>query len=357
MPLHLSLAAVPLLIALNAFFVVSEYAVVAARPAQVQSLRARGRLRSAAAVEQLRSDPTSAIGAIQVCITMTNLLLGWIGEPAMSNVLHMLFGPLIRLWPALFGSISTLLSFIVVTLLTVVFSELLPKAMTLRYVEAAATISAVPVLAIQRAIFPLVWIMNKTANLVTVPLGLGRVEQFGGEDRTSLEELRLLANRAADEGVVTARQRAVMLGSLSIGRRRASEVMVPRVRTTFLDLHQSMESNRRIVGQRLFSRLPLCDGSMDKVIGIVHSKEFLTAYPEASPEGDSSVLLLIARQAVFVPENITLDRLLETFHRARTEMVVLVDEYGGVEGMVTLKDVVDELVGEIPEDRGPARSQ
>src|SRR5688572_20325659 len=170
MPLQWALLVVPLLIGLNAFFVVSEYAVVAVRPAEVQQLRARGRVRSADAIEALKADPTSAIGAIQVCITMTNLLLGWIGEPAMSALLHQLFGPAIRLWPNLLSPVSTLLSFIVVTLLTVVFSELLPKAMTLRYVELAASVSAAPVLAIQKGIYPLVWLMNKMANLVTRPL-------------------------------------------------------------------------------------------------------------------------------------------------------------------------------------------
>src|SRR5688572_32048559 len=126
------LAAVPLLIGLNAFFVISEYAVVATRPAQVEALRARGAKRAAAAMARLKESPASAIGAIQVCITMTNLLLGWIGEPAMSELIRTLFAPLVEvLPPRLFTVFSTGLSFILVTLLTVVFSELLPKAMTL----------------------------------------------------------------------------------------------------------------------------------------------------------------------------------------------------------------------------------
>src|SRR5215207_1229202 len=197
-----SLAAVPLLIGLNAFFVISEYAVVATRPAQVEALRVRGYKRAAAAMAVLKASPASAIGAIQVCITMTNLLLGWIGEPAMSALLRDLFHPLVRVLPApAFTALSTGLSFVLVTLLTVVFSELLPKAMTLRFVEPAARFTAVPVLAIQRAIFPLVWIMNATANAVTRPLGLGRVEDFENQQVT-IEELRLMANQAAADGVV-----------------------------------------------------------------------------------------------------------------------------------------------------------
>ncbi len=174
MSLAWSLALVPVLIAMNAFFVIGEYAVVALRPAQIQALRGNGRRRTVEAILRLKDDPSSSIGAIQVCITMTNLLLGWIGEPAMSQLIRALAAPLAHLLPdAVFRAVSTGLSFILVTLLTVVFSELLPKAMTLRFVELAARLTAAPVLAIQRLIYPLVWLMNATANSVTRPLGWG----------------------------------------------------------------------------------------------------------------------------------------------------------------------------------------
>lgn len=345
LPLHLSLAAVPLLIALNAFFVIGEYALVAARPAQLRSLRKRGRLRSANALESLKADSASSIGAIQVCITMTNLLLGWIGEPAMSAVLHRLFGPLIRAWPTTFGSISTLLSFIVVTLLTVVFSELLPKAMTLRYVELAVAVTAIPLLAIQKAIFPLVWLMNKMANVVTRPLGLGRIEEFGGEERVTADDLRHLTTQAAREGGVSARELSLVLNSLAIGNRRAKQIMVPRTRVAYLDLQRSMEENRRVIEQHLFSRLPLCDGGIDHVVGIIRIKEFLEAY---YAHGDTPVLSLIAQPAIFMPETIVLERLIEAFHEHHTQMLFLVDEHGGVEGLVTLKDLLDGLLMDNP---------
>jgi putative hemolysin len=344
MSLSLSLAAVPLLIGLNAFFVISEYAVVAARPAQVQALRGRGKTRAADAMARLKEDPTSAIGAIQVCITMTNLMLGWIGEPAMSAVLHKAMGPLIALSPAVMTGVATALSFIVVTLLTVVFSELLPKALTLRYVEPAAALTAVPVLFIGRAIRPLVWVMNGMANLITRPLGLGRVEEFEGAGVTA-DELRLLAIQAAADGVVTPRERSLVLNSLSIGRRRANEIMVPRVKVGFLDLNRTMAENLRVAERYLFSRMPLCAGGMDEVRGVVLTREFLTA---AHAGADSSVLTLIAHAPVFRPERITLVQLIETFHEHRTEMIFLVDEYGGVEGIVTQRDVLDELLEDTP---------
>src|SRR3954469_2313711 len=148
MSLLVGLSLVPLLIVANAFFVAAEYAVVAIRGAQIDALRAKGRRRTAEAIEALKASPAATIGTIQVCITMTNLLLGWIGEPAMSAVLYKAFGPLIEAWPRTVTAVATALSFLVVTLLTVVFSELLPKALTLRYVVPVATFTAVPIVLI-----------------------------------------------------------------------------------------------------------------------------------------------------------------------------------------------------------------
>jgi putative hemolysin len=134
--------------------------------------------------------------------------------------------------------------------------------------------------------------------------------------------------------------RALVLNSLSIGRRTARDIMVPRVRVAAVDLRATMTENRDLVERRLFSRMPLCDGGLDRVVGVVRIKEFLEAY---YAEGDTSVLAALAEPPVFLPERVTLDRLIGAFHEHRTQMVFLVDEYGGVEGLVTLRDVIDEL--------------
>jgi putative hemolysin len=237
------------------------------------------------------------------------------------------------------------------TMLTVVLSELLPKALTLRYVVVAATVTAVPIVFIQRLVRPLVWLMTKLANAVTRPLGLGRVDDLEKQGVT-LEELRLLAARAGDEGALTPRERSLVLNSLAIGRRKAREIMVPRIRVQYLDLQWPMEKNRDVLHSYLHSRLPLCDGGMDHVRGLVQTTEFLAAYHAS---GDSSVLQLIAQPAIFAPPLISLDRLLGLMHERRSKFEFLVDEYGGVDGIVTLQDVVDELVGEITEANSVAK--
>ena len=344
MDLRWSLPAVPILIALNAFFVAAEYAIVAIREPQIEALRRRGHGRAARAMARLKQDPASAIGAIQVCITMSNLLLGWVGEPAMTHLLGLAFAPLEGVVPAgVFRGVSFGLSFVIVTLLTVVFSELLPKALTLRYVPNVAVLTGVTVAGVLAAVRPLVWLMNKTADLVTRPLGLGSVTDMEKDWHTA-EEIRQIAAQAAAHGALTPQERSLVLNSLALGRRRARQVMVPRMRVQYLDLRRSMDENRRVMNEYLHTRLPLCDGGLDHVVGWVPTKEFLSAYNES---GDTQVLRLLAREPVFQPEGVTLDKLLAVFHRRRTELVFVVDEFGGVEGIVTLQDVVDELLADV----------
>ncbi len=348
MSFSLMLALVPALIGLNAFFVAGEYAVVAVRPVHLELLRRRGRRNAVAAMERLKRDPASAIGAIQVCITATNLALGWIGEPAMSHLLLALLGPLAEVLPeSVFRPLSIAVAFLVVTLLTVVFSELLPKALTLRYVPAVVRLTAVPIMVIGSAVRPIVWLMNGMANLVTLPLGLGRVESIE-QDGASVEELRLLASEAAREGILSPAERALILNTLTLEHRLANRVMVPRTQVHYLDLKRSMDENRRVMDARLHTRYPLCDGGLDHVVGVVRSKAFLTAY---HAEGDSSVLNLIADETVFLPELSTLGQVLALFREKKTDFAVLVDEYGGVAGIVTLRDIVDDLLGAVDESK------
>jgi putative hemolysin len=161
-----------------------------------------------------------------------------------------------------------------------------------------------------------------------------------------------MANQAAADGVVTPRERALVLNSLTIGLRTARQIMVPRVKVAFLDVRRSMDENLEVTNQYLFNRIPLCDGGLDNVLGVVRTTEFLAAHYAG---GDSSVLPLIGVPPVFVPESATLDKLLETFHERRTQLAFAVDEYGGVEGVVTLRDVFDELLGEDAGTTAPRR--
>ena len=344
MSLFWSLLTVPVLIGLNAFFVVAEYAIVAVRGGQIEQLRVR-RPRAAAAVTALKNRMAPALGTIQICITMTNLLLGSIGEPAMTRLIVRLFD-IVSDGPALRG-LSMAISFVIVTLLTVVLSELVPKAVSLQYTLALAAVTAGPILLVQKILSPLVWLMEAMANGTTMLMGLGRVDLAG--ETVTADELRHIANAAADSGNLTVRERSLILNSLTLGRRTAAEIMVPRVRVTHLELRRTLAENMTVIGGYLYSRMPLCDGGMDHVVGVVYTKEFLTAYAEASDVTDTGILLLIARKPVFVPVQLPLDKLLQRFHEERVHMLCLVDENGGNAGIVTLTNVLDELLGPMRE--------
>lgn len=343
MPGGLELAAVPLLIMACAFAVAAEYAFVAIRPVQIEGLEKQGWRRTAHALSALKAEPARAIGAIQILITVCGLLLGLFGEPVLSGIIEAAIAGFVDVTQGVWQVTSSVVAIALVTYLTVVFSELLPKAVTLRYVPHVAKVTAVPTLLVYRATSPFVWLMNRTADLVTVPMGMGRVEEMEGGITHSADEIRLMTRAAADEGKLSGQERSLILNTLSLGRRRAKQIMVPRVKVAYLDLKRSMDDNRAVMNEHLYSRLPLCDGGMDNVVGVVHTKEFLSAF---NAEGDVSVLGLIARPAVFAPESIALDQLLILFDQKKTQLAFLVDEHGGVEGIVTLRDVVDELVGE-----------
>ncbi len=350
MNLAASLAVVPLLILLNAFFVAAEYALVALRDSQVQGIRARGNVRAAKAMAALRAEPASSIAAIQVCITLINLILGWVGEPAISQALLMLIGPLGSAVPGpLFTGLSTAFSFMIATLLTVVFGELLPKAMTLRFVQTVAILTAVPILLIRTITKPLIWLMNGMANLVTRPLGLGRVEDMEKEEHTA-EEIVHIATQAAASGALSPRERALVINSLRVLRLGARTAMVPRTRVTYLDVNRPLSENRERMSAHLFSRLPLCDGSLDKVLGVVATKEFLAAQQASD---DPNVLHLLAHPPVFLPQVVRVEAVMASFGEHNTQMVFLVDEYGGVSGIVTPRDLMDRLVRDNPRDLDP----
>ena len=328
----------------NAFFVAAEFAMVTMRNVHIEQLRAKGKPRTAVILTRLKEQLAGVVGAIQVGITVSSLLIGRVAEPIMSRgIEHLLGDPLEHFMSAdLARGISTAIGFLTVTYLTVVFSEQLPKILAIRHVGTFASLTARPIALLMLVTRPLVWLMNKSVNLVTVPLGLGSVDEAEQEIHT-VEEIRMITSEAAEHGTLTGRERSLILNSLALGRRTAKAIMVPRVKVAFLDLKKSMDDNRRVMNEHLYSRLPLVDGSIDKVIGIVPTREFLAAF---NAEGDTSVLQLLARPAIFAPASVSLDQLLVLVDERRTQMIVLVDEHGGTEGIVTLRDIVDELVGQ-----------
>ena len=344
-----------LLLLCNAFFVAAEFAMVALRGVHIEQLRNLGKRRVADLLATLKDQVSSVVAAIQVGITISSLLIGSLAEPVLTAAIEHVLGPVLRgLAGGASAVIATAIGFAVVTYLTVVFGEQLPKVLAIRYVPVVASLVARPVALLLKLTWPLVWTMNKSANLVTRPLGLGSVEEAEEEAHT-VDEIRLITAEAAESGTLTGRERSLILNSLALGRRTARQIMVPRVKVAFLDLRRSMEHNRKVMNEQLYSRLPLCDGSIDQRRR--HRARRASSSPRSTPRGTRACFNCSRARRSFAPSSISLDKLLVLVDERRTQMVILVDEHGGTEGIVTLRDIVDELVGSADRpDRGGART-
>ena len=336
----LGLALGLLLVALNGFFVAAEFALVKVRPTQIQPRADRGELR-ARMTATILGQMDSYLSAAQLGITLASLALGWIGEPAFAWLLRPLFAFIPGASPALLHSASITGAFFTITALHIVLGEQAPKWLGIKNAEAVALWVAAPLYLFHKLTFPLTWVLNRSTNTVLRWVG---VEVADGEhSEHSEDELRLLLSSGPTERL-SKQKRELLDNVFELSHRTARQVMVPRADVIYLSLHRSLEENLDIARQAEFTRFPLCKEDLDQAVGIVHIKDlFRTA---VLPKDLQSV----KREIHFVPETLTLDRLLRRMRKEREHMVAVVDEYGGVSGIVTLEDVIEEIVGQIQDE-------
>ena len=335
---------VGMLVGVNAFFVVAEYALVRVRRTQMETLAAQG---SGAATVVLHGlDHLSRyIAGVQVGITLAGLASGLFGEPALAALIDPLGAVLFP--PALLGLeastvLSTGLTLLIITYLLVVVGELVPKAITLQYPDRIALLVAKP---LQLAIWvftPLVWSMNALGNGLLRLLRLPPPEE--GQGTYSVEELQLLIVQSHQAGILEDLERRVMHRGTQVGDLHVSDVMIPRLDIVAVDLTRPVEEVLDRAAQTIHTRLPAYEGDLDHTAGIVHLQDLFKFTRQRPPVQD---LRGLVRPAVFVPETMPLDELLQTFQQRHTQMALVVDEHGSLEGLVTLEDVVEEVFGEL----------
>jgi len=318
------------LVAGNAFFVVGEYAVVTARRASLAGLAERGSKRAGVAL-RLMDDPVRVISTVQVGITAIGILTGAIGEPLVSDLL----GGGLPAWA------SFVIAFGVVTYLSVVLGELVPKALTLHSAERLAMLVARPVEIVGVALRPLVWLLQESARLVLRPFGVREV--VAGETIRSADELRAIVDEAEGLGVIPRAQEELIYNVFDFAGREAADVMVPAADVAWLDASLSpAEAVDRLV-EIPHRRIPVGAGGLDQLAGILHSHDVL----RAARQGSRASVGELARPPLIVPETKDLGALLRELRERRQEMAVVVSEYGGMSGIVTLEDILEEIVGEI----------
>jgi CBS domain containing-hemolysin-like protein len=333
--LTLELVAVGALILLNGFFVAAEYALVTARRTRIIELHHQGN-RRARAVLRITSDPPQFIAAMQLGVTLTSLGIGALGEHALSKAFDA--------WMA--TVIAVLLAYLILTFFHVVIGELVPKGLALGHAEGTALWVSAPVRAFFTLFAPFVWILRKATDLVLNLLGL---ESPGAErEPLSEAELRMLLSRSSAEGEIEHEEQQMIDKVFVFGDKDAADVMVPRPEVVAISVEMPPEQALAEVLDSPYTRYPVFRESLDDIVGVLHVRDLFTAVHD---RGIAAVRFEeIVRQAYIVPETKDLASLLQEFRRTNNHFAVVVDEYGGMAGICTLEDLLEEIVGEIEDE-------
>jgi CBS domain containing-hemolysin-like protein len=336
----LRLVAIAALVLINGFFVAAEFALVSVRPQRLtESSSPRARL-----VRRQVAHLDEYLAACQLGITIASLALGALGEPTIASMLE----PLIDssgLRHGLAAALSTVLALLIMTALHIVIGEQAPKSFAIGSAGRTAMACAVPLELFHRALRPLVLALNAAANAV---VGLfGGVPASGHASNATLEELRLLIGAATDSGDVDKTDARILRGAFTLDERRASDVMTPRRRLVMARSGETIEQALRRALDEGRARLPLVDPTDESLLGVVYQRE-LTAAMLDGRGGDDVITL--GHEMPIAPETVALDRLLARLQRERASICAILDEYGTLAGVVTVEDVVEEIVGEIEDE-------
>ncbi|MEG6511600.1 hemolysin family protein [Desulforamulus ruminis] len=328
------------LVFLNGLFVAAEFSFVKVRPTRLAQLIAEGNRRAKDAQVCVNNIDTY-LSVCQLGITLSSLGLGWLGEPVVAKLLEPLLYSLGVTSSTALHSISFVIAFALVTFLHVVFGELVPKSLAIQRAETVTLWLAGPMRMFYYPFYPGIVLFNGTANRILRKLGVQPASEH--EESHSEEELQMLVSESYKGGHLDKNEWRLLQNVFEFERRVAREVMVPRPDVVFLDREKSLEENLEIARNTEHTRFPLIDGDSDHVVGLVHIKDLFRLQ-------SGSTMDQVKRNIMMVPEGIPLDRLLRQFQQNHEHMAVVVDEYGGTSGIITMENVLEELVGEIQDE-------
>lgn len=337
----LKLAVVFLLVFLNGFFVAAEFAIVKVRTTQIEPLMKSG-LHRAKLAYQVITHLDAYLSATQLGITLTSLGLGWLGEPFIAHLLEPVFYFLGVTSATVVVTISFAIAFLLITIFHIVLGELAPKSLAIQRALKVTLAVAGPLHLFLIVFRPFIWVLNNSANYFLRLVGIQPVSE--ADLAHSEEELRLLLSQGKN---ISTTSRSILLRAMELRDRTVREVMVPRTQIIFLSTEKTVEENITIALENQFTRYPLCEKDLDNILGMIHLKDL---FKLKEPEGPGDRLMAIKRDLLFVPETTPLEKILNTFLKRRVLMAIAVDEYGGTAGLITLENVLEELVGEIRDE-------
>src|SRR5882724_1869710 len=331
------------LVVLNAFFVACEFAIVKVRGSQLDALEDEGNTKAAFA-KHVRGHLDAYLSATQLGVTLASLALGWIGEEFLTRILQPAFAIVGVHSHTLVSTISITLAFIGITFLHIVFGELAPKYIAIGNPLSVSLALARPLGGFYILFKPAIWILNKSSNFLLNKLL--RIKPVAGSELAhSEEELRLILDESEKSDEVSELGRDLLVNALDLRQRVVRDIMTPRGEVVFLDLEESFEVNVKRAIESRHTRFPLCRGHLDNAVGLIHIKELMPMMRDPDPD-----LMRIKREMIPVPEMMSLEKLLNLFLTKHAHLALVVDEYGGTVGMVTLENVLEEIVGDIQDE-------
>lgn len=349
------LVAVIGLVAANGFFVATEFSLVSVRKSRMESLVAAGNQRASSVLAALR-DLDGYIAATQLGITIASIGLGWIGEPALATLLDPIFEEILP-EPIAFVSahgVAFAVAFTLITFLHVVFGELAPKSVALQYPDQTSLAVAAPVRFFLVAFRPAIVTMNGFARWLLRSIGLQEVDPH--QQVYSAEELEIIVTASTAGGAIEGSEEAIIRRALIFGDQTAEDVMVPRTEVVTLRSDATLDDLRDVISAHPYSRFPVEGQSVDEIIGILHVRDVLPILI-GTQSARRLDLREIIRPSYVVPSTLPIDDLLAELKSEEAHVAIAIDEYGGMAGIVTLEDIIERLIGEMPDEYGqPAMS-
>ncbi|MFP4976172.1 hemolysin family protein [Paenibacillus sp. CN-4] len=338
LPGILRLGLVVVLVLLNGFFVSVEYAMVKARAGRLDALIEEGKKRAVRArgiVDQM----DAYLSACQLGITLVSLALGWLGEPAIASMLKPLAASM-GLSDGAVHAVALVIAFLFIAILHIVLGELAPKSFAVNKAEPVLMMAAAPMNLFYKVMYPFIWLLNVLASGLLRLFRLTPVSETGTAHTE--EEIRIIMQESNKSGLIDNTEMTLVDNIFEFADTMAREIMIPRTEMICLNNQMTLEENLEIAQEGMRTRYPVCNGDKDHIVGFIHIKDLM--------RGGSSDYLDLIRPILTVPESIQISALLKLMQRAKTQIALLIDEYGGTSGLVTLEDIMEEIVGEIQDE-------
>ncbi|MGJ1363517.1 hemolysin family protein [Sphingobacterium spiritivorum] len=332
-----------LLVLANGFFVAAEFAIVKVRASQIE-LQAKSGSKVAKVAKNITEHLDGYLAATQLGITLASLALGWIGERVMTDIVCNFFQfvgvDISAGWAKTGGHV---LAFAIITILHVVLGELAPKSIAIQKPVATTMRLAIPLRVFYYLFIPFIWVLNGFANFLLKLIG---IQPHSSESHHSSEELQYLLDKGKESGALDFSEHELIKNVFDFNERIVKNIMVPRTKIVAIDKDATADEFINTVTEEGYSRIPIYDDNIDQIVGIVHTKDILPIIVK----GKEVVLKNIMRKPYFIPETKKINDLMAEFQLKRIQIAIVLDEFGGTAGMVTLEDIVEELVGEIQDE-------